>query len=89
MVSGGAVLVDWSESFMSNGPSELPAANRLIDVLFRGFEPAPLGFIARQAYYPCVGASALIAAVSHALWLLVVFAVIAGVAASAARINRR
>ena len=37
---------------MGNAPSGLTVGNRLWGILARGMEPAPAGFIARQAYYP-------------------------------------
>jgi hypothetical protein len=37
---------------MSSESSELPAPNRLADIVLRGREPAPPAFITRQTYYP-------------------------------------
>ena len=37
---------------MSSESSELPAPNRLADIVIRGREPAPPAFITRQTYYP-------------------------------------
>jgi len=37
---------------MDNEPTQLPLANPLLAFVFRGREPAPSKFIARQSYYP-------------------------------------
>jgi EmrB/QacA subfamily drug resistance transporter len=48
---------------MTARQTDAPRTSRLRDMLLRGYEPAPAGFIARQAYYPwivvgttCIGA---------------------------------
>src|SRR5882757_2851209 len=48
---------------MTARQTDAPRTSRLRDMLLRGYEPSPAGFIARQAYYPwivvgttCIGA---------------------------------
>lgn len=37
---------------MNNEPSQLPLTNPLLELIFRGREPAPPKFIAELSYYP-------------------------------------